>query len=113
MFAIAALAENSYVRVALIAAGCLFMTIGGGSAYAITLDLGGRHVATVFSTMNMFGSIGAALFPYYAGYLVKTTRDWNNVLWSIVAIYIAAATCWALLNPNGTLFEDAAEPPKQ
>jgi MFS family permease len=112
MFAVAALADNSYLRVGLIAAGCLFMTIGGVSAYAITLDLGGRHVATVFSTMNMCGSIGAALFPYYAGWMVKTTGDWNDVLWSIVAIYVAAAACWALLNPNGTLFEDAAEPPK-
>jgi MFS family permease len=106
MFAAAAVADNSYARVALIAIGCLFMTIGGVSAYTITLDVGGRHVATVFSTMNMCGSIGAALFPYYAGWLVKTTADWNNVLWSIVAIYVAAATCWALLNPDGTLFED-------
>jgi MFS family permease len=108
-FAVAALAEDSYVRVALIAAGCLFMTIGGVSAYTITMDLGGSHVATVFSTMNMCGSIGAAVFPAYAGWLVKTTGDWNHVLWSIVAIYVAAATCWALLNPNGTLFEDGPE----
>jgi MFS family permease len=109
MFAVAALAENSYVRVGLIAAGCLFMTIGGVSSYAITLDLGGKHVATIFSTMNMCGSIGAALFPYYAGWLVKTTGDWNHVLWSIVGIYIAAASCWALLNPDGTLFGDTVE----
>jgi MFS family permease len=110
MFAVAAIAEDSYLRVGLIAAGCLFMTIGGVSSYAITLDLGGQHVATVFSTMNMCGSIGAAIFPYYAGWLVKTTGDWNDVLWSIVAIYMAAAACWALLNPDGTLFENAAEP---
>jgi MFS family permease len=110
MFGVAALAEDSYVRVALIAAGCLFMTIGGVSAYTITMDLGGPHVATVFSTMNMCGSIGAAVFPAYAGWLVKTTGDWNHVLWSIVAIYVAAAACWALLNPNGTLFDDATQP---
>jgi ACS family glucarate transporter-like MFS transporter/ACS family D-galactonate transporter-like MFS transporter len=88
------------------------MTIGGVSAYTVTLDLGGQHVATVFSTMNMFGSIGAALFPYYAGWLVKETGDWNDVLWSIVAIYIAAAACWALLNPDGTLFDSAELPPR-
>jgi MFS family permease len=112
MFAVAAVAEDSYVSVALIAAGCLFMTIGGVSAYTITMDLGGPHVATVFSTMNMCGSIGAAVFPAYAGWLVKTTGDWNDVLWSIVVIYVAAAASWALLNPNGTLFEDASEPGK-
>ena len=90
----------------LIAAGCLFMTVGGVSAYAITMDVGGRHVAAVFSTMNMCGSIGAAAFPKYAGWLVERTGDWNHVLLSIAAIYVAAAVCWALLNPDGTLFED-------
>jgi hypothetical protein len=28
---------------------------------------------------------GAAIFPPYAGWRVKTTGDWNHVLWSIVA----------------------------
>jgi hypothetical protein len=31
------------------------------------------------------------------------------VLLSIAVIYVAAAVCWALLNPNGTLFEDRAD----
>jgi sugar phosphate permease len=106
MFVAAALFENAYVRVGLISAGCLFMTIGGVSAYAITMDVGGRHVAAVFSTMNMCGSIGAAAFPKYAGWLVERTGDWNDVLLSIAVIYVAAAVCWALLNPDGTLFED-------
>jgi hypothetical protein len=95
--------------VGLISAGCLFMTIGGVNAYAITMDLGGRHVATVFSTMNMCGSFGAAAFPVYVGKLLDVTGNWDYVLFSIAGIYIAAATCWALLNPNGTLFDDAEE----
>jgi MFS transporter, ACS family, D-galactonate transporter len=106
MFVAAALVENAYVRVGLISGGCLVMTIGGVSAYAITMDVGGRHVAAVFSTMNMCGSIGAAAFPKYAGWLVERTGDWNDVLLSIALIYVAAAVCWALLNPNGTLFEE-------
>jgi MFS family permease len=109
MFVAAALAVDSFFRIAMISAGCLFMTIGGVSAYTITMDLGGPYVATVFSTMNMCGSIGAAFFPAYAGWLVKTTGDWNAVLWSIAAIYVAAAACWALLNPNGTLFDAAPD----
>jgi MFS family permease len=111
MFAVAALADDTYVRVGLISAGCLFMTIGGVSAYAITMDLGGRHVATVFSMMNMCGSIGAAAFPAYAGWLVAVTDNWNYVLLSIAAIYVAAAICWLLLDPNGTLFDDTANSP--
>jgi MFS family permease len=105
-FAIAASVSGTYLRVGLISAGCLFMTIGGVSSYTITMDTGGAHVATVFSTMNMSGSIGAAVFPAYAGWLVAKTGDWNFVLWSMAAIYVAAAVCWALLNPDGTLFDE-------
>jgi fucose permease len=108
MFVVAAMAKDSFVRVGLISAGCLFMTIGGVSAYTITMDLGGPHVAAVFSTMNMSGSIGAAIFPAYAGWLVELTNNWNYVLWSIAGIYVGAAACWALLNPEGTLFDESA-----
>jgi sugar phosphate permease len=106
MFVAAALAEDSYVRVGLISAGCLFMTIGGVSAYTITMDLGGPHVAAVFSFMNMSGSIGAAIFPAYAGWLVDVSKNWDYVLMSMAGIYVAAAACWALLNPDGTLFDE-------
>jgi MFS transporter, ACS family, D-galactonate transporter len=109
MFAAAALAGNDYVRVALISCGCLFMTIGGVSAYAITMDLGGGHVGSVFSTMNMFGSIGAAVFPAFAGWLAARSGNWDSVLFSMAAIYVAAAVCWALLDPDGTLFDDENE----
>jgi MFS family permease len=101
---------NGYQQVALVAIACLFMATGGVGSYTITLDLGGRHVATVFSTMNMFGSFGAACFPKYAGWLVDTTGSWNAVLLSMAAIYLGAAICWALLNPTGTLLEPRAEP---
>jgi sugar phosphate permease len=110
MFAIAAVAQDAYLRVGLISAGCLFMTIGGVNAYAITMDVGGPHVATVFSTMNMCGSIGAAAFPVYVGKLLDATGNWDYVLFSISAIYIAAAVCWALLNPNGSLFDSTPRP---
>jgi MFS family permease len=106
MFVLAAMADNPYARVGLISAGCLFMTLGGVSAYAITMDMGGRHVATVFSTMNMCGSVGAALFPKYVGWLVDRTENWNYVLLSIAVIYVLAAVCWALLDPHGTLIDD-------
>jgi nitrate/nitrite transporter NarK len=109
MFLLAALVDSGYTRVTLIAIGCFFMTTGGVSSYAITLDLGGRHVGAVFSIMNMFGSFGAACFPKYAGWLVTRTGDWNDVLISIAVIYVGAAVCWALLNPTGTLLSDSSK----
>jgi sugar phosphate permease len=103
------LAGDVWTRVALICAGCFFMTVGGVSSYTITMDLGGAYVATVFSAMNMFGSLGSAAFPQYVGWLVKRTGNWDHVLYSIAAIYVAAAVCWALINPNGSLFEQRGE----
>lgn len=110
MFLAAAWSGEIWTRVALICAGCFFMTVGGVSAYTITMDLGGAYVATVFSVMNMCGSLGSAAFPQYVGWLVEQTGDWNDVLYSIVAIYVASAVCWALLNPNGSLFGDKRSP---
>jgi sugar phosphate permease len=106
MFFIAALVDDVWTRVGLICAGCFFMTIGGVSGYTITMDLGGAYVATVFSTMNMFGSLGSAAFPKYVGWLVDRTGNWDHVFYSIVVIYLAAAACWAFINPNGSLFEE-------
>ena len=37
----------------------------------ITIDMGGRHVAPVFSTMNMAGNLGAMLFPLAVPWFVR------------------------------------------
>lgn len=114
MFFVAASVDDIWTRVALICAACFFMTVGGVSSYTITMDLGGAYVATVFSAMNMFGSLGSAAFPKYVGWLVNQADAWsvepavcwNYVLYSIVVIYLAAAVCWLLIDPNGSLFEE-------
>jgi nitrate/nitrite transporter NarK len=54
--------------------------------------------------MNMFGNIGAALFPLSAGWLVAQTGNWNLILFLFAGVMAIDAVCWALLNPKGTLF---------
>lgn len=95
--------------IALIALGAFCATFGGVSGYTVAISFGGRHVATVFSTMNMFGNMGAALFPITAGWLVATTGNWNLILFLFAGIMAIDAVCWALLNPQGTLFGDENE----
>jgi MFS family permease len=90
--------------IALITLGAFCATFGGVSGYTIAISFGGRHVATVFSTMNMFGNMGAALFPVTAGWLVAQTGNWNLILFLFAAVMAIDALCWALLNPQGTLF---------
>jgi len=92
--------------IALIALGAFCATFGGVSGYTVAISFGGRHVATVFSTMNMFGNLGAALFPITAGWLVAQTGNWNLILFLFAGLMAIDALCWALLNPQGTLFGD-------
>ncbi len=92
--------------IALISLGAFCATFGGVSGYTVAISFGGRHVATVFSTMNMFGNLGAALFPLTAGWLVAQTGNWNLILFLFAAVMAIDALCWALLNPQGTLFGD-------
>lgn len=95
--------------IALITLGAFCATFGGVSGYTVAISFGGRHVATVFSTMNMFGNMGAALFPVTAGWLVAQTGNWNLILFLFAGIMAIDAVCWALLNPRGTLFGDDDE----
>ena len=101
---------DARLAVLVISAGSFCAAFGGVSAYTITLDLGGRHVATVFSVMNMCGNLGAALFPSLVGRWVDATGRWDEVLLIFAAIYIAAAACWMSLNPRRMIFRNSLEP---
>jgi nitrate/nitrite transporter NarK len=54
--------------------------------------------------MNMFGNVGAALFPVAAGWLVSATGNWNVMVYLFAGIMAVDAACWAALNPKGPLF---------
>jgi MFS family permease len=95
--------------IALITLGAFCATFGGVSGYTVAISFGGRQVATVFSTMNMFGNLGAALFPLTAGWLVTQTGNWNLILFLFAFVMAIDALCWAFLNPQGTLFGDEHE----
>jgi MFS family permease len=93
--------------VLVIALGSFFAGIASPAAYTITMDLGGRHVLPVFSTMNMIGNFGGMLCPLLVARVVKVTgENWSLVLLLFVAIYLAAAACWALVNAERAIFAD-------
>jgi MFS family permease len=101
--------NDIYQSIALITLGAFCATFGGVSGYTVAIGFGGKNVATVFSTMNMFGNIGAALFPITAGWLVAKTGNWNLILFLFAGVMAIDAVCWAMLNPQGTLFGDENE----
>lgn len=96
--------------IALISLGAFCATFGGVSGYTVAIGFGGRSVATVFSAMNMCGALGSMLFPVTVGWLVSSTGNWNMALFTFAGLMAVDAVCWALLNPQGTLFGDENEP---
>jgi MFS family permease len=99
--------KGASLAVVLIALGAFFAAVAGPCAYTITIDMGGRHVPTVFSTMNMMGSVGAAAFPPVAALLRVRTGSWDLVLLGFGFLYVAAAIFWLLLRPKGTIFDQS------
>ena len=97
--------NDSKIAVTLIGISAFFIGTAGPAGYTITIDMGGKHVATLFSTMNMFGNLGALLFPIVVGAIIKVTGNWDQVLVLFGALYLAAAFCWWRLRPDGTVFD--------
>lgn len=100
--------KDPLLAVSIISAGAFCAAIAGPIAYTVTIDLGGRHVPTVFGLMNMWGNVGAALFPLAVPLLVGegTDANWNPVLFMFSGIYVAAALCWMAFNSEKTIFKD-------
>ncbi len=85
-------------------------TFGGVSGYTVAIEFGGKRIGIVFSMMNMCGNFGATIVNQSVGSLKEHTGSWNSALFVIAGIFLVDAICWALLNPQGPLFEDQHEP---
>jgi len=97
--------QDAWPAVLVITAGSLCAAFAGAPAYTITIDMGGRHVAPVFATMNMAGNIGATVFPLLVPLLLAWTGSWDGVLFLFAGIYVAAALFWIPFNAEGTIFD--------
>ena len=97
--------EDVWLAVMVISLGSFCASLAGPSAYAITIDMGGKHVATVFSLMNMSGNFAAAGIPLLLPRLQKLTGSWDFVLFLFAGIYLAAAICWLLFDSRKMIGE--------
>lgn len=98
---------DTLAAVLIISAGSFFAAVAGPCGYTITIDMGGEHVPTVNSVMNMCGNVGAMLFPLAVPWLLRQTGSWNAVLLCFGALYIAGAICWWCLRAQGNVFDQA------
>jgi nitrate/nitrite transporter NarK len=99
--------ENALAAVLVISAGSFFAALAAPCAYAMTIDMGGLHVATVNATMNMMGNFGAWAFPIAVPWLLVHFGNWDAVLVVFGALYVVGALFWLLLKPDGTIVEQA------
>ncbi len=105
--------------VIIISVGALLAALAAPCGYTMTMDMGGNHVASVFSTMNMLGNFGAGLTPWIVPRFkiwVESSptllaycdgNSWNAVLLLFAAMYVGAAACWFLLSAQGTVFDQS------
>jgi MFS family permease len=102
--------EGPLPAVLLISAGAFCASLAGPASISTTIDMAGKHVATIFATMNMSGNIGAMVFPIVVPILLGETgaaENWNQVLFMFCGIYVAAALCWLFLKPTGTFLDQS------
>jgi len=98
------------IAVLIISAGSFCAAVGGPCAYTITIDMGGRHVGTLFGTMNMVGNLGALAFVFGVPWFLEQTGNWDSVLLLFGALYVGAGVFWLLLDPEGDIFEQSLIP---
>ena len=98
--------QDPWPAVFVISLSACIGAFGAPCSYAITMDMGGRHVAPVFGLMNMSGNLGAWLFPMVVPLLLGTPKNWDMVMLLFAGIYAAAALCWIPFNANGTIVKE-------
>lgn len=98
--------KGAPAAVTLVAVGSFFAGTAGPCSFTITIDMGGRHVALLFSTMNMVGNLGALAFTVGVPYLQEVV-GWSGVMILFCGLHLAAAFFWWLLDSSGTVFDQS------
>src|SRR5262249_10848431 len=98
---------DTRLAICIMAAGSFCAAMGGPCAYAIPMEMGGKHVAAVFSTMNAVGSAGAFAFTSIVPWIKES--GWNAVMFTFAGIYLAVACFWLLFDSRGTIVPARAD----
>ncbi len=102
-----------WVATLLFSAGVFITTFASPCSYALSMDIGGRHVAVVFGVFNMVGNLGSWAFIKYLPRLIPTSggasqaSDWDLALAVFAGLNVAAALCWLFIRPEQTIGEAA------
>ncbi len=92
-------------RTAALALSCAagLAALGVAAAWALCLDVGGRHAGVVTGAMNGCGNLGGAVSPLVVGVCLERWGSWNLPLVTVAAFYLLAALAWLLIDPEQAL----------
>lgn len=93
-------AVDPYAAAVLLAAAAGLAAMGVSPAWAVCLEIGGRHAGVVSGAMNTFGNLGGTLSPIVMGLSLQAWGSWNAALATLVVGYALAALCWLLIDPT-------------
>jgi ACS family glucarate transporter-like MFS transporter len=92
------------LAVAVLSAGAFLFCFSSPCAYALCIDIGGKHLAVVFGLMNMVGNLGSTFFVSSVTTLVDL-GGWELALGVWLLLHVAAFVCWLFLDPNVVIGE--------
>jgi ACS family glucarate transporter-like MFS transporter len=101
---------NVYLATGVFSLGLFLFSFSSPCAYALTMDVGGRRLALIFSVMNMAGNLGAAAFVEFVPHFVRW-GGWDLALGVFVLMHLVAAVCWLVLDPTASLDDALPAPP--
>jgi MFS family permease len=69
-------------------------------SWSTCMDVGAKYAGTLSGSMNMMGSIGAAVAPLVIGIILDSSgRNWALTFWISGIIYFLGGLCWLWLDP--------------
>jgi len=106
--------EDGRAAAGLLAAAAGLSALGVAPAWAACLELGGRHAGVVSGAMNTFGNLGGVASPLVVGWCLEAWGSFDAPLWTVSALYLAAAACWLGIDTERPLLElaDSAPAPR-
>ena len=72
-------------------------------AWAVCLDIGGRHAGAVSGAMNMAGQLASFLTSVAFGYIVTATGSWDAPLVPMTVTAALAALTWLKIDATRPL----------
>jgi MFS family permease len=103
-----ALTTGKISGVVLLALGFGVMDCMLPAAWAMCLDVGGRHSGAVTGAMNTAGQAGGFVCTVLFGYLVQASGDYNRPIFVIAAMVMVSAWLFWKIDAARPLIEDVA-----